>query len=83
MRSMPPARASGERRFAVLRWGVLVCAVALAGCASGITTPLPDLPKSQVSTALSPQDRKKAVDDLTHARDTSEQDAAREIEGSR
>jgi hypothetical protein len=58
-------------------------ALALGGCASGITTPLPDLPKSHVSSSLSPQDRKKAVDDLTKAGDTHEQEAQEQIESSR
>lgn len=61
----------------------LALALALGGCSWGIQTPLPDLPKSKVSTSLSPQDRQKAVDDLARARDTHEQEAEKQIEQSR
>lgn len=83
MRGVPPGKASRGWRRMVGHWGVLVSVLALGGCASGITTPLPDLPDSHVSSSLSPQDRKKAVDDLTRARDTHEQEAEQEIESSR
>lgn len=83
MPSMPPARESAQGWLRVLGSSIVFCAGALAGCASNITTPLPDLPTSHVSSSLSAQDQKKAVDDLMHVRDTSEQDATREIENSR
>jgi hypothetical protein len=55
----------------------------LAACASGITTPLPDVPSTHVAPALNLQDRKKAVSDLEKAGAEHEEAAEREIEQSR
>jgi hypothetical protein len=88
MQGMQPwkARRQGERRTMALapisRCKVAVVGLAMlaGGCAS-ISTPLPD-PKPTASTALSKQDQKKAVDELTQKRDTHEQDAEKQIESS-
>jgi hypothetical protein len=58
-------------------------ALALGGCASGITTPLPDVPTTHVAPALNLQERKKAVTDLEKAGAEHEQAAERQIEQSR
>jgi hypothetical protein len=58
-----------------------VAALAVGGCSS-IATPLPDLgPTGSIS--MSKEDQKKAVDELNQKRATHEQDAEKEIEGSR
>ncbi len=54
----------------------------LGGCSTSIQTPLPDLGPTS-STALSPEERKKAVDELNRVRVTHEQDAEQQIEQSR
>lgn len=56
-------------------------AMAVGGCSS-IATPLPELgPTGSIS--MSKEDQKKAVDELNQKRATHEQDAEKEIEGSR
>jgi hypothetical protein len=60
----------------------LVLAVASAGCSTAVTTPLPDI-KPAASTALTQEERKKAVDELNKKRETHEQDAEQQIEQSR
>ncbi len=57
-------------------------AVAAAGCTSSISTPLPDL-KPSAASSVSQEDRKKAIDELNHKRDTHEEEAERQIEESR
>lgn len=56
---------------------------ALAGCASSISTPLPDLGASTTTGSLSQQEQKAAVEDLNRQGATHEQDAERQIEQSR
>lgn len=73
----PGPRRQGLRRIAAC------FALALSGCASSITTPLPDLPKSHVSSSMTPQDRQKAVDELTRARDMNGKEAEEQIESSK
>jgi hypothetical protein len=58
-------------------------ALALSGCASGITTPLPDVPATHVAPQLNLQERKKAVSDLEKAGAEHEEAAERQIEQSR
>jgi hypothetical protein len=58
-------------------------ALGLGGCGSGISTPLPDLPPSHTSTAMTLKDRQKAVTDLEQAGATHEEAAERQIEQSR
>jgi hypothetical protein len=58
-------------------------AVALLGaCSTTIRTPLPDI-KPASSTALTQEERKKAVEELNKKRATHEQDAEQQIEQSR
>jgi len=73
----------GRNALPAARLAAAAVAAILGGCASTITTPLPNMPRSNVSTAMSQQDRKQAVDDLAKARDTHEQEAERQIENSR
>ncbi|MFA5901244.1 MAG: hypothetical protein WC829_19250 [Hyphomicrobium sp.] len=73
----PAPRWTGLRGFAAC------FALALGGCASTISTPLPDLPTSHISSAMSPQEHQKAVDELTRARDTHALEAEKQIESSR
>lgn len=80
---MPPQMIGRGRRQTPVRYAVVGAALALGGCASGITTPLPEMPSSHVSSSMSQQDRKKAMEDLSRARDTHEQDAEKQIEQSR
>ncbi len=54
----------------------------IGGCSTSIQTPLPDLGPTS-STALSQEERKKAVDELNRVRATHEQDAEQQIEQSR
>jgi hypothetical protein len=54
----------------------------LGGCSTSIRTALPDVGPS-VSTTLSQEERKKAVEELNKARATHEQDAEQQIEQSR
>ena len=60
----------------------LALAVLGGGCSTSIQTPLPDI-KPTASTALTQEERKKAVDELNKARATHEQDAEQQIEQSR
>ncbi len=60
----------------------LALLLACGGCSSAIQTPLPDL-KPVASTALTQEERKKAVDELNRKRATHEQDAEQQIEQSR
>ena len=78
-----PREVAGRRRLAGACCAAVCTALILGGCASGITTPLPELPRSNVSTAMSPQERQRAVDELNRAGATHEQDAERQIESSR
>lgn len=80
---MPPQMNGRGRRQTPVRCAAVGAALALGGCASTITTPLPELPNSHVSSSMSQQDRKKAMEDLGRARDTHEQDAEKQIESSR
>jgi hypothetical protein len=67
------------------RWGaaILLAAAALAGgCASSIQTPLPEA-KPMASTAMTSEERKKAVEELDRKRATHEHDAEQQIEQSR
>ena len=52
------------------------------GCSSSNQTPLPDI-KPVSTTALSQEERKKAVEELDKKRATHEQDAEEQIEQSR
>lgn len=65
---------------AAYRGTILSLAVIMAGCSS-ISTPLPDL-KPSASTAMSQQDRQKAMDELNRKRDTHEEEAERQIEAA-
>lgn len=65
------------------RFAAVCLVIGLGGCASSIQTPLPDLPKSHVSSSMSQQDRQKAVNELQKAGATHEQDAEQQIESSR
>jgi hypothetical protein len=73
-----PARG---RVTVLLALGGLAIAAFVGGCSS-IQTPLPEL-KPVAATALSQEDRKKAVDELNRKRATQEQDAEHQIEQSR
>jgi len=70
------------RVTALLALGGLTVAAFVGGCSNSIRTPLPEL-KPVASTALSQEDRKKAVDELNRKRATQEQDAEHQIEQSR
>jgi hypothetical protein len=67
---------------ALLALGGLAVAAFVGGCSSSIQTPLPEI-KPVSSTALSQEDRKKAVDELNRKGATQEQDAEQQIEQSR
>jgi len=56
-------------------------ALCLAGCSS-ITTPLPDL-RPRTSTAMSQQEHQRAMEELSHKRDTHEEEAERQIESAK
>ncbi len=77
--SVEPLRAA--RRVA-LGGGLLGLILAVQGCSSTITTPLPNTAPS-VTSSISPQDRQKEMDELKSKAVTHEQDAARQIENSR
>jgi len=86
MQGIPLRQAGRDHGQAGRGCAALLCvalALTLSGCAAGIQTPLPEMPRSSVSTSMSQQERQKAVNDLTHARDTHEQDAEKQIEQSR
>ncbi len=61
---------------------VLALAALSGGCSTSIQTPLPDI-KPTASTALTQEERKKAVEELNKVRATHEQDAEQQIEQSR
>lgn len=56
-------------------------ALLAAGCSS-ITTPLPDL-RPRTPTAMSQQDHQRAMEELSHKRDTHEEEAERQIESAK
>jgi hypothetical protein len=61
----------------------LLCLIlAIQGCSSTITTPLPATVPT-VTSSISPQDRQKEMDELKSKAATHEQDAERQIENSR
>jgi hypothetical protein len=60
-----------------------LAAAALTGaCGTTIQTPLPEA-KPMASTAMTSEERKKAVEELDRKRATHEQDAQQQIEQSR
>ena len=71
------ARMARADALAVL-FGLALCT---AGCSS-ITTPLPDL-RPRSSTAMSQQEHQRAVEELSHKRDTHEEQAERQIESAK
>ena len=79
-------RSNVRRRPVVGRAAALALAAIagalLGGCSSTNRTPLPDI-KPVSSTALSQEERKKAVEELDNKRATHEQDAEEQIEQSR
>ena len=85
MRVMPMREASIWVRRAGLAAAAagVAAGLALGGCASTISTPLPDLPGSHASTSLTQQQQRQAVDELTRAGATHEHQAEQEIENSR
>ncbi|MEI9899347.1 MAG: hypothetical protein WDN31_03575 [Hyphomicrobium sp.] len=84
MQAMYP-RQSGARGLpgALPLAACVLLVLALAGCAAGITTPLPELPHTPVAAQMSQQDRQKAVEELERAGQTHEQAAEQQIEQSR
>ena len=63
--------------------GACIClTLAVQGCSSTITTPLPNTAPA-ITSSISPQDRQKEMDELKSKAATHEQDAEREIENSR
>ncbi len=76
-------RSSYSRRLPFASPGFACIALALGGCASGISTPLPDVVRTPVASSVSQQDHQKAVDELQRAGRTHEQDAEKQIESSR
>ena len=74
-----PPRAA---RCVALGAGMLCLILAVQGCSSTITTPLPNTVPT-VTSSISPQDRQKEMDDLKSKAATHEQDAERQIENSR
>ena len=62
--------------------GMLCLTLAVQGCSSSITTPLPDT-HPIVTSSISQQDRKKEMDELQSKAATHEADAERQIENSR
>jgi hypothetical protein len=83
MHSMPVQKGGNSRRLVGVRVATLAVLVTLGGCASGIQTPLPDLPTTPISSSMSQQDRQKAVDELEQAGRTHEEAAEKQIESSR
>ena len=77
--SVEPPRA--VRRVA-LGGGLLCLILAVPGCSSTITTPLPNTAPT-VTSSISPQDRQKEMDELQSKAASHEADAEREIENSR
>lgn len=72
---LPPGRSAAYG-------GISLClAFIMTGCSSSISTPLPDL-KPSTSTAMSQQDRQKAMEELNRKRDTHEEEAERQIEAA-
>ena len=77
--SVEPPRAA--RRVA-LGADMLCLILAVQGCSSTITTPLPDTHPT-VTSSISQPDRKKEMDELQSKAATHEADAERQIENSR
>jgi len=66
-----------------LRFAGIAAGLMLGGCASTVSTPLPDLPSPRASTSLTQQQQHQAVDELTRAGATHERQAEEQIENSR
>lgn len=66
------------------KWVVLLpVALLISACGStSVTTPLPDL-GAVTAPSMTPQETKKAVNELNSLRATHEQDAVRQIEQAR
>ena len=77
--SVEPPRAAHR---VALGAGMLCLILAVQGCSSTITTPLPDTHPT-VTSSISQQDRKKEMDELQSKAATHEADAERQIENSR
>ncbi len=76
-------RRCNTRRLAAAGSAAAFALASLAGgCSTASRTPLPDI-KPVSSTALSQEERKKAVEELNKVRATHEQDAEAQIEQSR
>jgi len=71
----------GLARAGALAVPLLGLALCAAGCSS-VTTPLPDL-RPRASTAMSQQEHQQAIKELSHKRDTHEEEAERQIEGAK
>ena len=86
MQGMRPGKVGcGNEPALAGRWlaAMVLAAAALAGgCASSIQTPLPEA-KPMASTAMTSEERKKAVEELDRKRATHEKDAEQQIEQSR
>ncbi|CAN1722088.1 Lipoprotein [Hyphomicrobium sp. 1Nfss2.1] len=82
-----PMREAGivvrKARLAVARLAGVAAGLTLGGCASTMSTPLPELTGSHASTSLTQQQQRQAVDELTRAGATHEHQAEQEIENSR
>jgi hypothetical protein len=78
--SAEPPRAAA--RCAALVAGMFGLILAVQGCSSTITTPLPDTHPT-VTSSISQQDRKKEMEELQSKAATHEADAERQIESSR
>ena len=78
--SAEPQRAAA--RSAALVAGLFGLILAVQGCSSTITTPLPDTHPT-VTSSISQQDRKKEMEELKSKAATHEADAERQIENSR
>ena len=55
----------------------------LGGCTQTISTPLPDLKRSDAGGTLAPAQQQKAIEDLAKKRAEAEAQAVKEIEAKR
>lgn len=61
----------------------LVAVTLLGGCTQTISTPLPDLKRSDTGGILAPAQQQKAIDDLTKKKAEAEAQAVKQIEAKR
>ena len=83
MRVMPMREANVAMRKIGVGLAGIAAGLVLGGCASTVSTPLPELSGSHASTSLTQQQQRQAVDELTRAGATHARDAEQEIENSR